>query len=252
MTTKYFENFQYIGYKFGNGEDPVLFKNLSQYVDMIDDLKNNTSFYNKYTIQAGERPDTLSYKLYGTTDYYWTFYLMNDDIRVSGWPKPSYEMLDIAKVKYPYRMVTTNSNISNNFPVGQTVTGNISGTVGTIIRKIPEMGQLIIDTGVEPNTTNFNQTERVSYTDNQGQTEEIFLVRESEQYNGIHHYEDANGVHQDLTLYDFNNPNPSWLPVTYRDRLDRRNDILKEIIVIRPDAVVKVVSEFNTFMKTRI
>jgi hypothetical protein len=114
------------------------------------------------------------------------------------------------------------------------------------------MGQLIIDTGVEPNTTNFNQTERVSYTDNQGQTEEIFLVRESEQYNGIHHYEDANGVHQDLTLYDFNNPNPSLLPVTYRERLDRRNDVLKEIIVIRPDAVVKVVSEFNTFMKTRI
>ena len=252
MTTKYFKNFEFVGYRFGDNESEVIYKNLTQYVDMIDELKNDTSFYNKYTIPSGERPDSLSYKLYGTTDYYWTFYLMNDDIRLSGWPIASYDILDIAKEKYPYRMVTTNTNISNIFPVGQTVTGQTSGTVGTVIRKIPDFGQIVIDTGGKPNTTNFGQTEVVSYIDIEGNLQTITLVKESTQYNAVHHYEDADGVWQDLPLYDFNNPSVSWTPVTYRDRLENKNDELKEIRIIRPDVITKVVSEFNTFMKQKV
>lgn len=249
MTTKYFKNFEFVGYRFGDNEDAVLFKNLTQYVDMIDELKDATSFYNKYTISSGERPDTLSYKLYGTTDYYWTFYLMNNHIRLSGWPIASYEILDTAKTKYPYRTVTTNTDISNIFPVGQSVSGTSSGTTGTIIRKIVDMGQIIINTGGEPNTTNFEQTESLIYTDVEGNAQTAELVKESTQYDSIHHYEDSNGVYQDLTLYDFNNPSSSWTAVTYRDRLEERNDELKEIIVIKPDTIARVVSEFDNFMK---
>ena len=71
---RFFKNFDIIDYRFGDNEPPVLFNNISQYVDMVDQLKDNVSFYNKYTIVAGERPDTLAYELYGNTDYYWTFY----------------------------------------------------------------------------------------------------------------------------------------------------------------------------------
>ena len=81
---RFFKNFDIIDYRFGDNEPPVLFNNITQYVDMVDQLKDNVSFYNKYTIVAGERPDTLAYELYGNTDYYWTFYLMNDHIRESG------------------------------------------------------------------------------------------------------------------------------------------------------------------------
>lgn len=252
MTTRYFENFDVVNYRFGDNEKSVLFNKISQYVDVIDSVKNEVTLYNKYTISAGERPDTLSYKLYDTTDYYWTFFLMNDHIRQSGWPINTYDILEQAKSKYPYRTVTTNNDISNNFPVGQTVTGQTSGTTGTIIRKIPDMGQIIIDTGGEPNTTNFGQTEVVSYLDTEGALQFINLIKESEQYNSIHHYKDADGVHQDLPLYDFGNPDSSWTPVTYRDRLESRNDELKEIVVIKPDAIAKVVFEFNNFMKQRV
>ena len=81
---KYFQNFPTVAYKFGDNEAPVLFNNLSAYVDIVDQIKDNVAFYNKYTIQAGDRPDTLSYKLYDTVDYYWTFFLMNDHLRISG------------------------------------------------------------------------------------------------------------------------------------------------------------------------
>ena len=252
MTTKYFQNFATVNYRFGDNEKPVLFNKISQYVDLIDAVKNEVTLYNNYTIPSGERPDTLSYKLYGTTDYYWTFYLMNDHVRLSGWPVNGYEILDVAKEKYPYRIVTTNSDISTNFPVGQVVTGTTSGTTGTIIRKIPDMGQLVIDTGGEPNTTNFGQTETIRYTDTEGSIKTATLIKESEQYNAIHHYEDADGVWQDLPLYDFGNPNSSWTPITYRDRLEAKNDELKEISVIKPDSIQKVVFEFNNFMKQRV
>ena len=49
MTTKYFKNFESLAYRFGNLEDPVLFNNLTQYVDLIDEIKSNVAFLNKYT-----------------------------------------------------------------------------------------------------------------------------------------------------------------------------------------------------------
>ena len=57
--TRFFKNFGLTNYRFGDYESPVLFNNLTQYVDIIDQIKDQTSFYNKYTIVAGERPDTL-------------------------------------------------------------------------------------------------------------------------------------------------------------------------------------------------
>ena len=247
---KYFNtNFPTVAYSFGDNESPVLFNNLSAYVDIVDQIKDNVAFYNKYTIQAGDRPDILSFKLYDTVDYYWTFFLMNDHLRISGWPIPNYDILETAKSKYPYRMVTTNTDISTTFPIGQTVSGNTSGTTGVIKRKILELGQLVIDTGDEPNTINFGSTEVISYTDTDGNLQTLTVIKESEQYNAVHHYEDTNGVQQDITLFDFGNPSTSLLPVTYRDRLETRNEELKEIIVLRPDAVVQVVSEFNKLMR---
>jgi len=245
--SNYFRNFGIVTYRFGNGLDPVLFNDLTAYVDLIDQIIENVSFYNKYTIQAGERPDTLSYKLYGTTDYYWTFFLLNDHVRLSGWPIASYDILSEAKKKYPFRMVTTNTNLTNIFPIGQTVRGVISGTSGTIIRKIPDLGQLVIDTGEEPNTTAFSANELLTYTDVEGNLQTLQTIAESEQYNAVHHYEDADGVIQDVTLFDFGNPSSLLTPITYRNRIEKRNDSLKEIIVLKPDVVAKVAGEFFKF-----
>ena len=146
-------------------------------------------------------------------------------------------------------MVTTNTDISTNFPVGQEVMGNTSGTTGVIKRKILELGQLVIDTGAEPNLDNFGSTEIISYTDTDGNLQTLTVVKESEQYNAVHHYEDTDGVQQDITLFDFANPSPLLTPITYRDRLETRNEELKEIIVLREDAVIQVVSEFNKLMR---
>lgn len=149
MSTNFFKNFKPVYYKFGDENTSTLFQNMTQYVDIVDQIKENDAFFEDYTVMPEERPDHVSTKLYGSPDYYWTFFMMNDHIRESGWPKTNYEVLAYCQEAYPHRVVTTKDNIGtlgNEFEVGTIVTGGISDTVGTIIMRRLELGQLIIDT----------------------------------------------------------------------------------------------------------
>ena len=46
----YFTNFSNISYNFGDEPDPVTFQNISIYADIIDQIKDDITFANKYTI----------------------------------------------------------------------------------------------------------------------------------------------------------------------------------------------------------
>ena len=265
MTTKYFKNFESLAYRFGNLEDPVLFNNLTQYVDLIDEIKTNVAFLNKYTILSGDRPDSLSHKLYGTTDYYWTFYLMNDHLRLSGWPVDTGDLLATAASKYPNKFITFNNrttiggnaeDIAVTFPVGQSVTGASSTTVGTIVKRNLDLGQLFIKI---TSGTKFTVGEQLQFTNTDGDIISLIVASEGEQYNAVHHYKNTDGKQVDIDPYPgffFDSAGEKILvtsgliPVTYRDRLENRNDELKTIIVIRPDSIDKVVADFNKALKS--
>ena len=163
MSTQYFRNFERILYRFGDNEDPAIFQNITQYIDLFDQIKADVSFYEDYTIRAGDRPDTVSFKLYGTSDYYWTFFLMNDSLRESGWPVASDLIRDRAAKYYPHRIITTKYNrLAQDFPVGANVRGDRSGTVGVIVSRNLDLGQLVIDS----ETAFTTDTETVSWVPN--------------------------------------------------------------------------------------
>ena len=248
-TTEFFKNFEFVQYSFGNREDPVLFNNLTQYVDIIDKIKQEVSFLNRYTIVGGDRPDSLSQKLYGTTDHYWTFYLMNDDLRYSGWPVDTNGLLEAAISKYPNRTIVTADNLGALFPVGQVVEGTTSGTTGTIIKRNLDLGQLFIKI---TSGTKFTVGEQLQFTNTDGDIISLLVASEGEQYNAVHHYKNTDGKQVDIDPYPESGiVNTSGLiPVTYRDRLENRNDELKTIIVIRPDSIDKVVADFNKALKS--
>ena len=77
----YFQRFPFVEYNFGDNEANTIFPNITSYIDMIDQLKSEVAFYEKYTILDGDRPDVVSQKLYGTPDYHWTFFFMNDGLK---------------------------------------------------------------------------------------------------------------------------------------------------------------------------
>lgn len=333
MATKYFKKFNKIFYNFGDNESPALFQNISQYVDLIDQIKTNISFFQDYTIISGERPDTTSFRLYDTPEYYWTFFLLNDKLRESGWPIHREDVRHSAEEYYPHRVVVTKDDIATepfDFPVGRVVTGTISGTVGTIIKRNLDLGQLIIDTtntvtseerteSLVVDTNGFatltltEDTEAfhspslwVIYQDgnaissaqvtlsqlnkkatfanipfsesstyevdlfvnisnpkdnNYGDNESIFYIdqdtgiaitaeiySESPQYLAVHHYEDANKNWVDIDPFTQAIPSGAT-PVTYLDRLEQRNEDLKQIKVIKPSAIRTVANEFYRLLE---
>ena len=57
---------------------PKLVTNILRRVKVRDGIKNETAMFDKYQVVAGETPETVSYTLYETVDYYWTILLMNN------------------------------------------------------------------------------------------------------------------------------------------------------------------------------
>ena len=143
----YFKEFPIVYYNFGNNEPVSLFQNLSVYVDLVDQIADQINYYETYTIKDNERPDSLSHILYGDSQYYWTFYLLNKKLRESGWPLTFQEFEEYIETAYPHHTVTTQKDITTTlFKPGQTVTGSDTGVQGKIIEVNLELGQIVIDT----------------------------------------------------------------------------------------------------------
>ena len=249
--SQFFQNFPLVTYNFGTEVDPAIFQNISAYIKIVDDLKDDIAFYTTVHIQDYDRPDSFSYTLYGTTEFYWTFYYLNDDIRESGWPLPQQDLLPKAKLDYPHRSVITTADISKTFLPGHTVTGASSGSTGTVIKRYLDLGQIIIDS---PN--NFDAGENITSAINGvTQTADFVIVKSDvEQYNSVHHYENASKEHVDIGLVPAGNGTADYpslsgkTPITYFDRILAKNDSLREIKCLKPDIAVQVKSEFNKLL----
>lgn len=233
----FFTNFPTIRYKFGNEVKFNALQDLSAYIDIIDQVKDNVNFYQKYTIMDGERADILSYKIYGTTQYYWTFYLLNDNLRQQGWPLSYQQLITRAKTDYPNTVVVTRDNISNRFKIGDTIKGQISGSEGTIIKRNLDLGQIF----VKGSKTFVSGETAVSGS------EVIQLQSSSTEYDATHHYINSDGEVVDID--PFNGPGVSVTPVTYYERYVEANDELKQIKVIKPSNIRQIVDAYNESLR---
>lgn len=141
----YFTNFPFVNYVFGNQPGPTVFQNMGVYVDLLDIAKDDAAFYTYYDIQNGDRPDQVSQKLYGRSDLHWTFAIMNDDIKIQGWPLSYNDLLQKAKDDYPNVTITTRTDVTSKFKVGSILTGSTGQSKGKIIRKRLDLGQIIVE-----------------------------------------------------------------------------------------------------------
>jgi hypothetical protein len=114
----FFRNFPITRYYFGDETRGALFNDLTVYVDLVDQISQNTHFYEYYNIIDGTRPDVLSYQLYGDERYYWTFYLLNEKIRVQGWPLSIQDIYKYRKQYYPNLVLNISDPMYDEFFVG--------------------------------------------------------------------------------------------------------------------------------------
>ncbi|MDC0889088.1 baseplate wedge protein 53 [bacterium] len=207
----YFKSFNPTLYKFGNESSLSLATNLTQYSDLVDLIKVNDTMLNDFIIPRNERPDQTSFRIYGNTDFYWTFFLTNDHIRERGWPLTLNEVRSSAIERYPHRMVTMKlkqpdvvdyydddnkpiyrtkliGTAPDNFEVGRVVEGSISGTKGVIIKRDLSLGTFVIDTtnvvtrsqvsneSITPNSNGIVELERIDLAEAETFTDPLLWV----------------------------------------------------------------------------
>lgn len=242
--SNYFKFFPMTQYKFGDETDPATFENISIYADAVDQVADTISAYQKYYILPGERPDHVSNKLYGTPDYHWTFYFMNDVVREQRWPVTDARLFDAAVAKYPTKVITTRTKLTDKMKVGQTLTGASSGATATIGKRNLDLGQLFL----ENVSGDFVASESVNSTNANGVIETLIVFSFADQYNAAHHYENASGETVDIDPEV--GPGGLLTEVSYFNRLERLNSANREIIVIKPSLISEVVAAFREAIRS--
>jgi len=239
----YFKDFPLQFYSFGDGEESALVQNIATYVDILDDIKLNSSFYQDHYVQGGERPDQTAFMLYKNPHLHWTFYLMNDKIREQGWPLAYNQVVERVKSDYSGYVLSTQDSIHSILAVGDSITGAISNAVGIIKYKNLDLGQIYVELqGIET----FQQGEMVvSDTDI---NENVVIIAAVQAHLAAHHYE-VNGEHVDLDLTDMSVP-VNAVPVTNLDFYLEENDKLKQIRIVKPREINTVQKLFKEALRS--
>ena len=103
----FFKNFPTRQYDIQSTGETVNVKDIFRHVDVDDIAADPYINYTYYKVTSGERPDVVSQKLYGTTDFYWTFFIVNDFLKegIGAWPKSEQELERYITKQYDNRSV---------------------------------------------------------------------------------------------------------------------------------------------------
>ena len=98
-----------------------------RHVDVNDILASDITNYRYEIVGDGERPDNLSQRLYGLPDYYWTFFIVNENLKngLDDWPKATGALEKAFEREYDNMgAMVFKPFIANKF---QTATGELTG-----------------------------------------------------------------------------------------------------------------------------
>lgn len=158
----YFRQFPKLDYDFDRNGILQKVVNIYRAARPLDAYLDDLNAYSFYNVKNGERPDIISQRLYGTTQYYWTFFVINDFLHdgLSAWPMSQEKLHKHMDEAFAGTVITTNptvkesgdigvildqeNSLSGRFQLGETLTGTNSGATGTLIKKNADMNQLVL------------------------------------------------------------------------------------------------------------
>ena len=102
---KYFEYFKNIKYAVSaNKSGQTNNINIKDYFNLArvrEDIFKEDTLYNEYYVKNGERPDQISYEMYGTEAFYWVILQVNDIVDYyNEWPLSQTELNEFILKKY--------------------------------------------------------------------------------------------------------------------------------------------------------
>ena len=104
-TPKYFSNFSNVEYALrANKAGKASYFSIKNYFQLLrvrDDIYKEDTLYDDYLVSNGERPDQISYNLYGDEQWYWVILQINDIVDYyNQWPLSSVELEEYISRKY--------------------------------------------------------------------------------------------------------------------------------------------------------
>ena len=271
----FFRQFPTINYDLKKDGSIMRMVNIFRNVRPLQNYVDNPSLYNFYEIKNGERPDTVSQRLYGTPDFYWTFFVINEFLHdgYKVWPLSQEQLFDYIKEQYNGYAITTKpvivrtgdgtisefrDSLSGKFQLGETITGSISNAQGTLTKKNIDMNQLVVQNMKNTNrytgdgAANNNNYELLigSTTNDSVESYEVFNYADAP-----HHYyiTDSDGIDREYTNMSFINqtiatPENDLKSVSNRQYVNDLNEERSKIRVINPNFIGRFIENFESLI----
>jgi hypothetical protein len=157
----FFKQFPKVEYDFNRTGVKQNMVDLFRAVRPLPSFLDNYSAYKFYEVKNGERPDIVSQRLYGSSEYYWTFFVINDFLHdgMRSWPMSQEDLFTYIEKEYEGYVIETNpviirdtdglitdhrNSLSGRFQLGETITGATSNASGKLTIKNADLSQLVI------------------------------------------------------------------------------------------------------------
>ena len=97
----YFSKFPKILYDLKQDGTSKVVTDIFRRIKVREKIKDNISLLDKYDVGEGETPETVAFKVYGDTSYFWIICLMNNIVnRYYDWPLPEFAFQQYVADKY--------------------------------------------------------------------------------------------------------------------------------------------------------
>lgn len=270
----FFRQFPKIQYDFFNRGVNYEITDFFRYVNADLKLLDDVSVYSYYRVQNGERPDVVSMKLYGTPDYYWTFFIINDHLKsgLANWPMSAELFEDYIKNEYDGYAITSQVNIvvnpdgeklytdtlADEFPIGTpvlakgpppTIGAPTTTSTGVVFARNPQLSQLVIkDVVVAPSQTQPFQTNGKIIS-----SSDTFTINSWTEFrNAAHHFVDADGnISYNSYFFDVVESAPQIQNLTLISNYEYEsnlNDERADIRIIKPSLINQFAHQYRTLI----
>ena len=253
----FFKQFPKVQYDFNRQGVLQNMVDIFRSVRALPSFVDNYTGYRLYEIKNGERPDIVSGRLYGTSKYYWTFFVINDFLHdgMRSWPMSQEDLQAYMAKEYNGYVIETNPKVTNNFEnslagrftLGETLTGSVSGATGKLTRKITDLSQLVIQdvtgayigsaTGAKELITGATSEDSVS-------TYNVYKYLDAPYY----YYETSDVNKKPVTNADHITGGKDAYTLSYvtnRAHLEEKNDEYSRIRVVAPNSMNDFVRKFK-------
>jgi hypothetical protein len=254
----FFKAFPLVQYQFeeDSNEKNVIIdinRNVRAYISEMD----NANAYLLYEVNDGSRPDQVSMELYGTPAYYWTFFVVNENLSngLHEWPKSSQELTNFIDETYFRTVITLESKAGilgtthhlYNYPtlkVGETITGLTSLSTGKIAEINYSTNSLILS---DVNGTFVDEDFVTSDSKLGFSRSTIFTHIVTKERDAPHHYTDSQGRITDRLNFNISD---SQLPVTNYEHEVNVNEAKLSIRVINPAAIDSFATRYRKLINS--